>query len=119
MGRRHEIRRVVVIATALSCGVVVSACGRTDPGTDVAGVSQTPVAETVATLPATTAPPPTTQVTYVIQSGDTLSIIASRFGVSTKALADFNAITDVDKIGVGQLLAIPPTTLESTTTTAP
>lgn len=91
--------------------LVISSCGRADDGADVAGTEQT--APTVAAVASTTTPPPppaTTQVAYVVQSGDSLSVIAGRFGVSTKALADFNAITDVNSIVVGQELSIPPTT---------
>ncbi len=98
--------------------VALAACGRGDDGADVAGVEVTapPASSTIA--PATTVPPPTTtQVNYVVQSGDSLSVIASRFGVSTQALADFNAITDANSIVVGQQLSIPPVTIASSTTT--
>lgn len=103
--------------------LIISSCGRADDGAEVAGTEQT--SPTVVTAPSTTLPPPpppTTQVNYVVQSGDSLSVIASRFGVSTKELADFNAITDVNAIVVGQELSIPPTTAPpaetSSTTTA-
>ncbi|MEZ5227626.1 MAG: LysM domain-containing protein [Acidimicrobiales bacterium] len=73
---------------------------------------------TTAPAPTTVPPPPTTvQVNYVVQSGDSLSVIASRFGVSTQALADFNAISDVNSIVVGQELSIPPTTVATSSTT--
>lgn len=107
---------------AASIALVVAACGRGDDGADVAGVEVTasttaaPIAETT-----TTVPPPTTQLNYVVQSGDSLSVIASRFGISTDELANFNAISDVNSIVVGQELSIPPTTVaapESTTTVA-
>lgn len=61
-------------------------------------------------LPPTT--PPTTAAPqaqlYEIQPGDTLSVIAERFGISTAALADANGITDVNTIKPGQELTIPP-----------
>ncbi|MBC8505407.1 MAG: LysM peptidoglycan-binding domain-containing protein [Anaerolineales bacterium] len=44
---------------------------------------------------------------YVVQSGDTLGIIAERFGVSIEEIADANGITDVNILEVGQALDIP------------
>ena len=44
---------------------------------------------------------------YRIQSGDTLSAIAARFGVSVKAVTDANNISDPDKIVAGKELVIP------------
>ncbi len=104
-------------------------CGRSDDGDiAVAGTSTIRVTTTTATTVvsetvATTAPP-STQLTYVVASGDTLSVIAERFGVSTEDLANFNAITDTNAIQVGQELNIPPagetvpTLAEETSTTA-
>lgn len=46
-------------------------------------------------------------VTYTVKSGDNLTKIASRFGVSISALAKANGITDVNYIVVGQVLTIP------------
>lgn len=45
--------------------------------------------------------------TYTVQPGDTLGQIATRFGVSVEALAAANAIDDVNRISVGQVLVIP------------
>ncbi len=44
---------------------------------------------------------------YVVKRGDMLSIIAARFGVSTKALANANNIRNYNKIYRGQRLCIP------------
>ncbi len=44
---------------------------------------------------------------YVVEKGDTLSEIAKKFGVSVKAIADFNGIDDPDVIATGQILRIP------------
>lgn len=44
---------------------------------------------------------------YVVQKGDTLSAIAAANGVSWKALADFNNITNPNQLRVGQEIRIP------------
>jgi LysM repeat protein len=47
------------------------------------------------------------QVTYTVQSGDTLAEIATRFNVTLEALATANNIEDYDHIEAGQVLVIP------------
>lgn len=45
---------------------------------------------------------------YVVQSGDVLGAIATRFGVSIRAIMQANDLTDPDQLSVGQRLIIPP-----------
>lgn len=45
--------------------------------------------------------------TYVVRGGDTLGGIASRYGTTTRALADANNIVNANYIYVGQVLTIP------------
>jgi len=53
-------------------------------------------------------PPATAETsTYAVQKGDSLSKIASRFGLTTKELAAVNGITNPNKIILGQKLIIP------------
>jgi LysM repeat protein len=67
----------------------------------------------VANLPITsntTPPPPTsggTQRSYTVQAGDTLAIIAQRYGVTAQAIATANNLPNLNFIYVGQVLVIP------------
>lgn len=45
-------------------------------------------------------------MTYVVQAGDSLALIAERFGVTVEALQASNGIVDPDQIDVGQVLVI-------------
>ena len=61
------------------------------------------------------APPPPRRPTeaasdeleHVVQAGETLSLIAARYGVSVGEIAAANNIADVSVINVGQILVIP------------
>lgn len=44
---------------------------------------------------------------YVVQSGDTLGVIAQKYGVSLQALMQVNGLDDADLLSVGQTLTIP------------
>jgi LysM repeat protein len=56
---------------------------------------------------------------YVVRPGDTLGVIAARFGVSAAALARANGITNPDRIYIGQNLAIPGKSGSTTNPPAP
>jgi LasA protease len=45
--------------------------------------------------------------TYVVQPGDTIGTIASRFGVTPEAIIQANHLTDPNALQVGQVLIIP------------
>ncbi len=45
--------------------------------------------------------------TYTVRRGDTMAVIANRFGTSTQALLAANALADPDRINIGQRLLIP------------
>jgi tyrosinase len=66
------------------------------------------------TIPAGPTPPPIPPpgFTYVVQTGDTLFVIARRFGVNLSDLIAANAdITDPNRLSPGQLIRIPTGTL--------
>jgi len=45
---------------------------------------------------------------YIVQPGDTLNVIAGRYGVSSNAIASASNLTDINLLEVGQVLVIPP-----------
>jgi LysM repeat protein len=65
----------------------------------------TPTATPRAATPSPAAHP--TPRTYVVQSGDSLSSIAARFGVTVRALAAANNLDPNKVINIGQVLIIP------------
>jgi len=52
-------------------------------------------------------PQPGESVEYVVQAGDDLNLIATKFGVTVSAITQANGITNPDFIFVGQKLVIP------------
>ncbi|MEL6981399.1 MAG: LysM domain-containing protein [Actinomycetota bacterium] len=124
-------QRLILGIAGLMLVAAVAGCGRSAPegatGTPVDGpepaaagiraVSEAtvvpPAPTTITTVPTTAAPTTTAPTaaapagTYVIEPGDTLSVIAEQFGVSVEALSEANGITDVNSIRPGQELIIP------------
>jgi len=45
--------------------------------------------------------------TYAVRRGDTMAVIAKRFGVTTSALLSANSLSDANRIYIGQSLRIP------------
>jgi len=56
------------------------------------------------------------QRTYVVQPGDSLFAIASRFNVSVSELATINRTYDINSLFVGQVLTLPNSATSTTTT---
>lgn len=96
-----------------------------EPAATSSPAPRTP-APTPASTPAETAPPPSATLaptaaptptaaavatrtfrTYRVQPGDTLSAIASRFGVSIQSIVNLNNISNPNELSVGQVLRIP------------
>ncbi|MBO5555989.1 MAG: LysM peptidoglycan-binding domain-containing protein [Oscillospiraceae bacterium] len=44
---------------------------------------------------------------YTIQPGETLAVLAHRFGTTVRVLRELNAITAADQVKVGSTIAIP------------
>lgn len=84
------------------------------PTPDGGGVSPAPPTATVSptALPPTATPtatptPTPTPLIHEVQSGDTLTEIANRYGVSMEALIDANNLSDPDRLAPGDRLIIP------------
>lgn len=117
-------------STIIYPGQVLTIPGQAGPVLDAQPVSSvtpvTPPAEPTPPAPTpvapvvTTPPPPPAPVvvngSYVIQSGDTITKIASKFGVTVQAILDANGLSRSSIIFAGKTLVVPG--VATTTTTA-
>ena len=58
-------------------------------------------------------------VRYTVQYGDTLNLIAARYGVSIQAIAQASNLANINMLRVGQVLTIPGAQSGGNTTSAP
>lgn len=106
----------------MAAALLVAACS--DGGTTTSPTVQPTAAETSAATTTSTTPVATTTTipeTYVLQAGDSPSLLADRFGLTVAQLEEFNAgnqAYDDFLVGATIRLAAPPTTtLPPTTST--
>ncbi len=123
-----KVEWAIALVAALLLATLSAGCSREEGPTPVPGASATPeptkkatgrksptpaLAPTglpnVGSLPEPSPPP---QV-YVVQRGDTLSAIATRFGCTLDELIRVNQIANPDSLQVGQQLQIPATAVET------
>ena len=73
------------------------------------GLADTDILEMdeILRIPVSTIPNMGTSMEYTIQSGDTLSKIAEKYGTTVEALAKLNGIADADEIWAGNVIKIP------------
>jgi LysM repeat protein len=88
---------------------VLDLFGGGGPGSPAAGESPAPSQAVESIVPSPTVPPAPTPQVYVVKSGDTMSKIAKKFGVTIDELiaANENTIKDPDKISIGDQVIIP------------
>lgn len=77
--------------------------GITNPNVVYAGTRLRVSGEPVATA---TRPKATTSATHTVKAGESLSQIAAQYGMKSSELANANAITNPDRIYVGQVLKV-------------
>lgn len=89
-------------------------------------VGQSDGDESSATTTTTTVPQTTTTFVrreYTVQNGDSLFTIAQKFNISAPALVELNKIKNPDRVPVGTVLLLPPSTgfvpIGATTTMPP
>jgi LysM repeat protein len=103
-------RTLARLALALGCVTALAGCSRGSPDATPTPASSelfTIVTEAPITPEQRPASASQDEVTYVIREGDTLSGIATQFGVSVEQLLELNDILDPDSIRVGQEIRVP------------
>lgn len=109
------------VVSLLCIAMLVAGCGQVITRPTATPVPPTPTLDVTAAVtprptatPAPYTPEPTftptvtpTPVIYAIRRGDTLGVVAARFGVTVAALQEVNGIADPRSLRVGQELIIP------------
>ncbi len=93
----------VLTLTLAACRGELKSEPTPDPGNVLVIVTPTP-----GLPPPRTPTPVPSEQRYVVRTGDSLSAIAARFGVSPEAIQQANHLANPDSIYVGQELTIPP-----------
>ena len=94
----------LLAAATIVLPVIAGACG--DDGSSGGTLPPIITTTTSTTVNVTV---PTERTYYVIQPGDTLSKIATRFSVSAAEVMALNGIVDPNHVEAGQRIEIPPT----------
>ncbi|HKP53060.1 MAG TPA: LysM peptidoglycan-binding domain-containing protein [Chloroflexia bacterium] len=107
-------RLAIIVALCIILTVPMMGC---DGGSGSNGERIRLVITPVPTPTPTPLPLPTVgATTYTVQAGDTLSGIASHFGVTVDAIVRVNNIADPNSLSEGQVLNIPAREVEPPTT---
>ena len=110
----HQVQRGETLAQiAAKYGTTVAALAAANGIVDInlivsgAELTVSGVVTAPSPMPAPTPTVGTGVSSYMIVSGDTLSIIAARFGTTVNHLMDLNGLTDPNRIRSGQRLVVP------------
>lgn len=98
----HLRLRPVLFGALAMIAAVGAACGG-----DEEAVEALPPIRTTTTTTTTTTLPDTNRYFYEVRSGDTLSDIATGFGVPMSQIVELNELENASDIRVGQMLEIP------------
>jgi LysM repeat protein len=94
---------VLVVVGSIAALVRADGGGDDDSARSVRSATTIGTATPTAPLSTTTGPP----VPYQVMRGDTVTSIAQKFGVSTKAILTINTLANPDRLTEGQRLMIP------------
>ena len=95
---------IAVMVVALASLVLANAGNESGHDGTSARSSVATTAPTAVAAPTTTGAP----IAYQVERGDTLTTIATRFGVAAAKIVAANQISDQDHLAEGQSLLIPP-----------
>lgn len=109
---RHSVAGAILLCFLLAgCS---NSAAQTQPSVQpIVALTPLPTQDTVATeatLADRAIPTPTPSL-YVVQTGDTLLAIATRFGTTVSEIVALNELTDPNQIRQGQQLLIPASSL--------
>lgn len=100
LARRHGVSvDAIIAANGLGPGALI----RVGQTLSIPGAAS----GTAPTAAAPTAAPTASSTTVTVRAGDTLAALARRHGTTVGALAQANALADVNLIRVGQMLTVP------------
>jgi len=110
--RRAEVARYLAPAAfllAFTVAVLLVRAGLEGGGKTTTTTTQTSQPQPVATRSTTTTktrPKPAARRFYTIQSGDTIEIVAAKFGTTTEKLLALNPTIDPHALSIGQKIRI-------------
>ena len=118
-GRILAIRSMIL---GVSMAVLLGGCIPFFGDDENDGVSPTPTPTITIIRPSPTAvaeptAPPVEETIHIVESGDTVSGIASKYGVTQEAIIKANNLEDANRLSLGQKLIIPPPPAQEPTPT--
>ncbi|HUH06538.1 MAG TPA: LysM domain-containing protein [Egibacteraceae bacterium] len=106
-------RRAFALALTAALAVVLAGCGEDpQPAAPTPAPTATPQVTDIETAtpeetPAPEGTPTPESQIYTVEQGDTLGVIAQRFGTTVEAIVEANDLENPDQIFVGDELEIP------------
>jgi LysM repeat protein len=104
--RRPDPEELAAINTPRPDPVLALPAPQPTPTLDLAATTPAPAVATETPTPESAAPP-AEEVVYVVQPGDTMLVIATRYGVTVEDILAANNLNDPNFVFAGQRLVIP------------
>jgi cell wall-associated NlpC family hydrolase len=105
---RH-ITPVTAAATATEVSFAPLTLDVEEPAPTAEVVQEQPVVAAPTAQPAAETPPPPKPSVHTVEEGESLRMLAARFGLNPETIMAANSLTDADMLQIGQDLVIPPT----------